>query len=546
VSSLDQKPLAAQVRSRPPAPMMSAPGVRDYAEAKRPDHSWATPDETLLEDRRGELPEFPSDVFPPPLSSWLLRAARGAGVQIDHIAIPMLGVASSLIGKARRIQASTSWIEPTTLWSCVVGQSGDRKTPGLQVILRALDRIEEENSPQQRAAEHAHMLRAERAKATLKAWRKQCQKALSEKPPREPPRMPMEAVDPGDFIHPALYVSNSTIERLGRLCEVRPRGMLQIRDELSGLFAGMARQPEARGFYLECWNGNKHVVERVDGTRSLTVMNLLVGIVGGFQPDKLARAFAGDEDGMYARFLFGWPVTPAYTPLNDGVGEIDSLFQHVLTQLIRLPDEDEGGKFAPRIIPLSHDAREEFESYRVFVDQIKRGIEGREQQWLVKSESQVLRLASALTYLDWASLDDVSGTGVGRINASMEPDEVSASSMVAATKLLREYFWPHARACLAQIGLSDRHRDLRRVLRWIAANNRPVVSLKDVRRECLGGSRDAEQTRDLRDRLVGAGWLRLEKTNTGGRPKELWLVNPKLFETAETAGTAESPRALSV
>ena len=108
------------------------------------------PDESLLEDRRGELPEFPRDVFPPTLAEWLLRASHGAGVRIDHIAVPMLGVASSLIGKARRIQASSSWIEPTTLWTCIVGQSGDRKTPGLRVILRALDRIEEENSPQLR------------------------------------------------------------------------------------------------------------------------------------------------------------------------------------------------------------------------------------------------------------------------------------------------------------------------------------------------------------------------------------------------------------
>jgi hypothetical protein len=106
----------------------------------------------------------------------------------------------------------------------------------------------------------------------------------------------------------------------------------------------------------------------------------------------------------------------------------------------------------------------------------------------------------------------------------MEPDEVPASSMVAATRLMREYFWPHARAALRQIGLTDRHRGLRRVLRWIAANNRAAVSLKDIRREALGGALDAEQTRDLLDRAVAAGWLRLEKTepavgqgNDGGR-----------------------------
>ena len=175
--------------------------------------------------------------------------------------------------------------------------------------------------------------------------------------------------------------------------------MMQIRDELSGLFAGMARSQGVRGFYLECWNGEKYIVERVDNERSLTVPNLLVGVIGGFQPDKLARAFAGDEDGMYGRFLFGWPETPAYAPLTDAIGEVDPVFQSMLTKLIRLPDEDADGQFAPRIIPLSREARDRFEAYRVWVDSVKRGVDGREQQWLVKSETQALRLAGTLTYL---------------------------------------------------------------------------------------------------------------------------------------------------
>jgi hypothetical protein len=210
----------------------------------------------------------------------------------------------------------------------------------------------------------------------MKRWRKACQEALAAKPPREPPPMSMDAVDPRDFIYPSLYVQDSTIQRLAKLCEVRPRGMMKIRDELSGLFGTMLRQPGARPFYLEAWNGERHVVERVDSERSITVANLLVGVIGGFQPDKLARAFAGDEDGMYARFLFGWPATPAYVPLTDDIGEVDPIFQGVLTKLIRLPDEDESDQFAPRIVPLSQDARAKFEDYRVWVDDVKRGLGG--------------------------------------------------------------------------------------------------------------------------------------------------------------------------
>ena len=69
--------------------------------------------------------------------------------------------------------------------------------------------------------------------------------------------------------------------------------------------------------------------------------------------------------------------------------------------------------------------------------------------------------------------------------------------------------------------------------------------MKIVRREALGGSVDVEQTRDLVDRMVEAGWLRAEPiVQTGGRPRERWAVNPRLFETAGTAESDVSPEYL--
>jgi hypothetical protein len=347
--------------------------------------------------------------------------------------------------------------------------------------------------------------------------------------------MPIEAVDPGDFIHPRLYVADSTFQRLAKLCEARPRGMMQIRDELAALFTSM-RSLGSKPFYLEAWNGERYVVERVADGKSFTVPNLLVGLIGGFQPDKVARAFAGDEDGMYGRFLFGWPSTPDYSPLTDDIPEVDPEFKALLTKLIRLPSEDEKGDFAPRSIPLSPAAREEFEGYRRFVDQTKRSIEGREEQWLAKSETHVLRLAGTLALLAWAGAPASTS-----ITGSLEPSLVERKFMVNAIKLVREYFWPHARAVLRQIGLTDRHRNIRRVLRWLRVHDRHVVSLRDIRREALSESVDVQQARELVERMVDAGWLRAEeRQKTGGRPLERWSVNPQLFMFARTAETAES------
>jgi uncharacterized protein DUF3987 len=109
-------------------------------------HTWNDPDWSILEDRRGELPDFPVDTLSPPWQAWIERAAHGAGVTVAHIAVLLLGVISSLIGTARRVRASRSWSEPMTLWTCVVAPSGDRKTPALRVTQRALDLIEKNNS----------------------------------------------------------------------------------------------------------------------------------------------------------------------------------------------------------------------------------------------------------------------------------------------------------------------------------------------------------------------------------------------------------------
>jgi hypothetical protein len=41
---------------------------------------WGEPDWSLLDDRRGQLPEFPVDALSPACREWVERAAHGAGV----------------------------------------------------------------------------------------------------------------------------------------------------------------------------------------------------------------------------------------------------------------------------------------------------------------------------------------------------------------------------------------------------------------------------------------------------------------------------------
>jgi Protein of unknown function (DUF3987) len=140
-------------------------------------HSWDDPDWSVLDDRRGDLPEFPVDTLSSTWQEWVTRAAHGAGATPAHVAVPLLGIASSLIGTARRVMTSRSWTQPMTIWTGVVGFSGTSKTPGIDATKRALSVTAATRllscSELMRAASRQQRQRELNGKKTLNAPRKQ-------------------------------------------------------------------------------------------------------------------------------------------------------------------------------------------------------------------------------------------------------------------------------------------------------------------------------------------------------------------------------------
>ena len=204
--------------------------------------SWDDPDLSLLDDRRGELPEFPITVLPEPWQQWATRAAQGAGVAVDHVVVPLLAIVAGQIGAARRIEAVPAWGERPGLWTTLVGFSGSGKTPGLNASKRVLEAVERDRADRLAELRRQHETRVEAAKAAHKRWKDEVAEAVANGAP--PPPMPPEAEVPGDYVEPRLYVSDTTVEKLAVLIKARPRGALVIVDELAGLFSNMGRYNE--------------------------------------------------------------------------------------------------------------------------------------------------------------------------------------------------------------------------------------------------------------------------------------------------------------
>jgi hypothetical protein len=415
-------------------------------------HDWDDPDWSILDDRRGELPDFPLAALPVGWRNWVVRSAHGAGVLPDYVIVPLLAISSSLVGTSRRVRPSASWSEPMTLWTAIVGFSGSGKTPGLDVTTRALSYIEQKPERRKKIAElqRQHDTEVQVAKAAEAAWKKEVKEAIEGG--TKPPMKPAEAINPGVFVAPRLYVSDATIERLGVLLKGRPSGMLLIQDELAGLFLNMSRYSNGQDneFWLQAYNGNHFVVERLSRP-PVVIEHLLIGITGGFQPDKLSRSLSGDHDGMYGRICFSWPAEAPYRPLSDEIHEFDPDIINAIDRLVALSPL--GEDFVRSYLSLTESARDRFEEFRKFNRAGRSDLDGREREWWSKGETHVLRLAGTLAFLEWS------------LDGGPEPTEIEERHIEAATTIWRDYFVPHSRAAIRRIGITQEQVSERRVLR---------------------------------------------------------------------------------
>ena len=231
---------------------------------------------------------------------------------------------------------------------------------------------------------------------------------------------------------------------------------------------------------MEAWNGNSYLVERM-GRPPITVEHLLVGVVGRIAARQVVRSFIGDQDGMYAQNLLFMAVGAALSAAHRRrVGDRAGGGQCVVAS-DQAPVRRRCS-FA-KMVPLSAEARRRFEQLRQFLHTAKDGLDGREREWWSKVQANVLRLAGTLCFLDWA---------IKRRIARPEPQVVDEASC------RRPHAWSvsisgHTAVLhLRQIGLSERHVNLRRTLRWIKATGKTEVSIKDIRRDALAGSLDAD------------------------------------------------------
>jgi hypothetical protein len=502
--------------------------VAHATEAQQPDPDiLAHPDMQVLRLGRRAPPAFSLDVLGPEWKAWVQACAGAAAAPVDYVALPLLATASALIGHARWAQATPGWSEPPHLWVGTVGDSGSSKSPGADCLLRdVLPTIE-----QRMMADYPDRFRdwqaaAEAHKAAEEQWQKEVR--IAQKSGNSPPLPPTDA-PPSEPQAPRLRQSDVTVEKVATiLASSAPKGLLIVRDELCGWLEGLNSYNDAgRAFWIEAYGGRPYRVERQKSPEPIIVPRLAVAVTGSTQPEKLAQTFRDADDGLLARFVWGWPdPLPRFrlsTKAPDAAWAIAAMDRLRLLDLAQ--GENPGEPPRPIMVPLEAEAVRMMEAFGQEMLDRQQQAGGLMRSAFGKARGLALRLSLVLTMLRWCGAEGMEAA----------PALIGRETFVAACDFVADYFMPSAERVYGDAAATTTERNAATLARWIVRDRATEVHVRHLQREVrLPGLTTADAIRQAAGALVEAGWLIPPAPGAfQARGRVAYAVNPVVLEAQE-------------
>lgn len=231
--------------------------------------------------------EFPIDIFPKELTTYILECNRTLLNSIDYMGCALLWIGSLVIGNSLRLQVKRGWNEISTIWVAIVGGAGLGKSPAINSIIRPLEKINGEE--RKRYAKH------KRDYDNYMGLSKQEKEKTNEI--TEPQRT--------QFI-----VDDVTIEALINLHSQNPNGVGVFKDELAGWFKDMNKYKDGsdKEAWLTSWSGKGISVDRMTRVSDY-IPSPILPVLGGIQPLVLSSFFTEEnkDSGFLDRMLYSFP-----------------------------------------------------------------------------------------------------------------------------------------------------------------------------------------------------------------------------------------------
>jgi hypothetical protein len=263
------------------------------------------------------------------------EAAASIGCPADLIGVPLLVTLASAIGNSRVLKIKGGWEEGATIYAASVAPPGAKKSPAYKEAIRPAANVQ--------AKSYRDYQRE------LRLYEEEQEGAHGSEPPT---------------LH-RTWVGDITVEALTSVLGSNKRGVLVVRDELSGWVRSM-NQYKARGadrqFYLEAWGNSPYSVDRKSAQEPIVLERPFVCLYGTIQPEVLSELDTGRDDGLLDRFLFACPFSQPIGWTEDEISDRARQDYYRLYASLRDLEMalDEYGNPCPTRVAFSPDAKAVF------------------------------------------------------------------------------------------------------------------------------------------------------------------------------------------
>jgi hypothetical protein len=476
---------------------------------------------------------FEYDFLPDTFRPWIEDISERMQCPPDYPAVCALIALSGLVGRQVVIRPKRldEWQVVPNLWGGIVGPPSRLKSPALMDALRPLipleraARAEYEQQQLDYAAEKmVAEIEQENMTRTLKGHVK------DEKKDAFATAQDFLAQEGAPPTERRYRTNDTTVEKLGELLNQNPRGLLLVRDELQGFFRNLDKPGHEtdRSFYMEGWSGNSSFTFDRIKRGTVYIDAVCVSILGTIQPGPLtaymaeARKQGAADDGLMQRFqMLVWPETSTTWQQVDRVPDHKAreAVEDAFRRLDRLapdrigaeqPDDIEGLPF----LRFTQEAQQQFDHWHAGLEHrlLKQDLEPVMESHLAKYRSLVPSIALLLHLVDGAG-GPVKAESMYRAAAWVDYLETHALKMYS--------YRPDATIFGAQV-LATRIKG--------GALSSPFRS-RDLKRKKWSGLTNPTTVDDAVALLEELGWLKRTSQATGGRPTDLFTINPLIIQS---------------
>ena len=297
---------------------------------------WQEPNE--IKSNVPSVQALQTELIPEPFRAWLADVSHRMQTPSDFAVVSSIVICGSLIGAGCSIKPKhlDDWEVIPNVWGACIGRpSVVLKTPSMKEPMSLLERLQAEYGElfeKQKAAaefdELANKAMIDAVKGQVSATAKGAGKDKVVNSD-DMQKLKADYLDLTNNAEPEatrrLFKTNETSIQSMTLLQVQnERGILVFRDELTGLLVKWDREDGAdeRAYFLEGWHGSGSYTDVKIGRGLTDAKTICISLLGGIQPDKLARylsqATEGNNDGLMQRLqLAVWPDEPENWQLID-------------------------------------------------------------------------------------------------------------------------------------------------------------------------------------------------------------------------------------